>query len=407
MSRLRRLAPLSAAVLLLAGAPSLADGPPAPNARLQTGGTAFWTSDDALEELTPLPCETSCDDFVIEVLGGGARLRVAADSDGTSSPLLEVYDARQQLVTSSRGVYSAEVYLKSPAPGRYVVRIESRRPSADFRLRAKLERSLPPRPAGKQMLLPNLQLVPPYEFSLSSPTTAGQDLGCNPYEKAEYGARRCLRFSLGPSNVGRGPLLLEFPALSGLAVPEPVFQLVQHADGSVTRRQAGTSLYHKTHAHHHHNGFGSLELLRVVDARRGVLEPAGVGPKQGFCMLDYLIADWRAFANDEAGRQRQDCEPVNGATATQIALGTGWADIYHWALDGNYVEFGDNPDGRYVVRSVADAQNDVLESDESDNAGYAYVEIRGTEVQVIERGHGTSPWDPRKRPPDDQLRPNR
>lgn len=120
--------------------------------------------------------------------------------------------------------------------------------------------------------------------------------------------------------------------------------------------------------------------------------------------LPALLARARQLAKDPAGRQRQDCDLVNGATATQIALGTGWADIYHWSLDWNYVEFGDNPDGHYVVRSVADAQGDVLESDESDNAGYAYIRVRGDQVAVLERGHGTSPWDPRKRPTDDLLR---
>ena len=397
----RRWALLLAALLVVPAAPS--SSAPAPAARLQTGGSAFWDDGAQLDELSDAPCDRICQDYAVQLLGTGARLRVAADGDGTS-PLLQVYDPQGALVAKHAGIYSAEVYVEDPEPGTYVVRVQAQR-AAPWRLRAKLERTLPPKPAGRAPLLPNLQLVPPYEFTMSSPL-AGQDLGCNAYEKAEYGARRCLRFSLGPANVGKGPLILEFPALSGMLTPEPVFQLVRHADGSTSRREAGTSLYHKTHAHHHHNGFGSLELMRVTDPRRGTMVPAGVGPKQGFCMLDYLIADWPAFANDPADQQRQDCDLVNGGTGTQIALGTGWADIYYWALDGNYVEFGDNPDGRYVVRSVADAQGDVLESDERDNAGYAYLDIRGTEIQVLERGHGTSPWDPRKRLATDLLPPN-
>ena len=397
----RALLPALAALLVVPALPS--SGAQPGTLRVSAGAAAFWTSDDRLDELAPVACSRSCQDFVLQVDGRGARLRVAADGDGTS-PLLQVYDDRSQLVASSGGVFSAEAYLADPDPGRYLVRVEHGPKQAEFRLRAKLEKTLPPAPRGSGALLPNLRLIPPYEFTLGNPL--GGVGGCNAYEKTEYGARRCLRFSLGPANVGRGPLILEFPALSGLATPEPVFQLVKHADGRITRRQAGTSLYHKTHAHHHHNGFGSLELLRVTDPRRGTTVPAGTGPKQGFCMLDFMIADWRSFANDKAGQQRQDCDLANGATGTQIALGTGWGDIYHWSLDGNYVEFGDNPDGRYVVRSVADAQGDVLESDESDNAGYAYIEVRGSAVRVLERGHGTGPWDPRKRPADDLLKPN-
>jgi hypothetical protein len=395
---------LALLVLLLLGllAPPAGSAEPAATAVVRSGTAAFWDSEAALDELAGPACARRCLDFLLDVRGRGERLRVAADSDGTASPVVLVYDSSDVQVGRSAGVYSAEAYLQDPAPGRYVVRVEHGGREPDFRLRAKLERTIPKPPTGRQPLLPNLQLIPPYEFRLGT----GAFGGCNAYERAEYGARRCLRFSLGPSNVGRGPLVLEFPALSGLAAPDPVFQLVHHADGRIVRRQAGTSMYHKTHAHHHHNGFGSLELLKVVDARRGRAVPAGAGPKQGFCMLDFLIADWRSFANDAAGQQRQDCDLVNGATGTQIALGTGWADIYHWSLDGNYVEFGDNGDGRYVVRSVADAQGDVLESEERDNAGYAYLEVRGNDVRVLERGHGSGPWDPRKRLADDLLRPN-
>ncbi|HVE74928.1 MAG TPA: hypothetical protein VNA30_07590 [Mycobacteriales bacterium] len=373
-------------------------------ARLTTGSSAFWTSAQKLDQRISVPCGSNCQDFALELAGPGARLRVAADGDGTSSPTLLIFDDRQQQVAKASGIFSVEVLVPDPKPGRYVVRVEYSRASTPFRLRARLERTVPAAPTGKTPLLPNLRLVPPYEFTMDA-TAAGQDLGCNAYERAEYGARRCLRFSLGPANAGRGPLILEFPAMSGFVTAAPVVQIVENADGSVTRRQAGSSLYHKTHAHHHHNGFGSLELYRVTDTRRGTLVPAGTGPKQGFCMLDFMIADWRSFANDPAGKQKQGCDLVNGPTATKIALGTGWADIYYYALDGNYVEFGSNPDGNYVVRSVADAQGDVLESDESDNAGYAYVEVRANQVRVLERGHGNGPWDPRKRRADDLLRP--
>ena len=58
------------------------------------------------------------------------------------------------------------------------------------------------------------------------------------------------------------------------------------------------------------------------------------------------------------------------------------------------------------LNSRQPASNDVLESDETDNAGYAYVEIRGSTVRVLERGRGQSPWDPRKVLADDILPSN-
>ena len=373
--------------------------------RLRPGGSVFWDptwpeSDVDVE----LPACDGCVDFALLVTGDAARLRVAVDTDGRNRPVVELFTSDGRSLGAETGVYSAETFLADPEPGTYVVRVPAGATEDSVRYRARLERTVS-KPRDRRALLPNLRLIPPYEFTMDLPT-AGQDLGCNAYEKAEYGARRCLRFSLGPANVGDGPFMLRFPAMSGLLTPEPVFQLVAHADGRVTERQAGTALYHKTHAHHHHNGFGSLELLKVTDARRGRMVPAGTGPKQGFCMLDFLIAEWRAFRNVQRASIRQDCGVASGPTSTQLVLGQGWADIYTYVLDGNYVEFGENRDGRYVVRSVADAGNDVLETDETDNAGYAYIEVRGSTVTVLERGHGLSPWDPRKRLADDLLPSN-
>jgi 1,4-alpha-glucan branching enzyme len=44
-----------------------------------------------------------------------------------------------------------------------------------------------------------------------------------------------------------------------------------------------------------------------------------------------------------------------------------------------------------------DIKNHGLDSNETDNAGYAYVQITGDPVRIIERGQGTSPWDPKRR----------
>ena len=404
----RRVAVGTAALVLLGGLLSdvSAESKPSPSLRVRLGGSVFWDQDWPEAE-TDLPaCEgRACVDFELVVAPGGKRLRVAMDTDGNSWPQIEVVSATGRRVAAGDGIYSAEVYVADPAPGRYFVRVRGGNGAARFR--ARLERTVPRPARDGRPLLPNLRLVPPYEFTMEAEAAAGRDLlGCNAYEKAEYGARRCLRFSLGPANVGDGPFMLRFPAMSGLVAAEPVYQLIAHSDGRVTERRAGSALYHKTHAHHHHNGFGSLELFKVTDPRRGRMVLAGTGPKQGFCMLDFLIADWRSFGNDAANSIRQDCSLVSGPTSTQLGLGRGWADIYTYGLDGNYVEFGENSDGRYVVRSVADASDDVLETDETDNAAYAYIEVEGSSVTVLERGHGTSPWDRRKRLADDLMPAN-
>ncbi|HUR48646.1 MAG TPA: hypothetical protein VMY88_03815 [Acidimicrobiales bacterium] len=401
---------MTSAVLAGLTAPARTAGPTIV-AKLAPDAGAFWEGDsDLVAGTSPLPDCTACTDFAIETTGAGERLRVALDTTGSDGSFsIELFDAEGASLTTTSGPYSMEAYVESPDPGVYFARA-SGGPADAFRMRAKLERKAPV-PTGTGPLLPNLQLIPPYEFTfmslLNSPLEGRDATSCNPYEQAEYAAKRCLRFSLGPKNVGPGPLMLRFDAdpITGIVGRGDVTQLILHGDGKESERPGGSSVYHKTHAHYHHNGFGTLELLRVLDPVAGSLVPAGSGPKQGFCMLDFMIADWTAFANEPADSVRQDCGAA-APTGVQLGLGTGWGDIYVYSLDGNYVEFGENTDGLYVVRSIADAFNDVLETNETDNQGYAYIRVKGNDITVLERGLGASPWDPNKVLAADILPPN-
>jgi hypothetical protein len=61
-----------------------------------------------------------------------------------------------------------------------------------------------------------------------------------------------------------------------------------------------------------------------------------------------------------------------------------------------YVEFGNQPDGLYVVRITINAGHQVLESNYANNSAYALVKVVGDHVQELERGQGLSPWDRHK-----------
>lgn len=374
----------------------------APVATLRPGTPAFWSGAG----------ERS---FAIAVRPGGWRLRVAWDignfREGAGGELFDPSGVRRATLI---GFDSGEAYVLNPAPGTWTLKMHS---GGKYRLRAKLE-TKPVAPRKPVPLLPNLQLVPPHEFTFTGPLAVGSmyfgpspATTCSGYETVEEHGVRCLRFSLGPANAGAGPVLLDFPGNQGLATPGKATQRILWSDGRVTTRPAGEFLYHATHAHYHHSGFGSLELLKVTDTTRGTMTPAGTGPKQGFCTGDIKITDWAVFSGEQNSSNSTCLEnagfvydPTRGTT---MGLSAGWADLYSWEQDGNYVEFGlSNGDGRYVVRSTADALNNVQESNESDNTGYAYIEIKGTAIRVLERGRGQSPWDRRKVVVTDNLPPN-
>ncbi|HVE98229.1 MAG TPA: lysyl oxidase family protein [Mycobacteriales bacterium] len=361
--------------------------------RLRPGQHVYWRSGSSHQ---------------VDVLPGGTTLRASVDIPACCGAAVEAVGPDGEVVTSGSGFLSAEVYVDQPEPGRWTVRVPGGRSGA--RMRAKLETQRDAaRPRGAKPLLPNLRLVPPYEFTFSPGIQTPGAPGCNPDDAAEFGCRRGLRFSLGPANTGPGPFQLRFAELEGVVVAGKVYQRVYDGSGAFTEREAGQFEYHKTHQHYHHTGFGSLELLRV-DPERRRLTPAGSGPKQGFCTADVVIFDWHRF--DQARQNSTASECVNqmltplgtyGPLGTLMGVSPGWADIYLWLQDGNYVNFADNPDGRYVVRSTADALGHVLEADESDNTSYAYIEVDGDRVKVLERGFGTGPFDPRKRLATDRV----
>ncbi len=376
---------------------------------LSLGEAAFWNSPYILRASTNgggQNCKKACYSYGIEVTEPGFRLRVALDYPmGNDFFTLRLIDPRGKAVKNQpSGFYSQELFVKHPMTGTWKVRVIARWATRTaFRLRAKLEAE-PVKSAGRQPLVPNLRVEPPFQFSFRTPTTmiggaaiSGPDSGggsCSYDETIENSAQRCLRLSVGPQNAGDGPLELRFsPMTDAVTGDAPMFQRVHYSDGSTRERRAGSYEYHKTHGHYHFSGFATLELFSVTDREQGRLEPAGAGHKSGFCFGDVMMNSWHEFRHDRAHSSRSSCGDFSEA---YMGLSTGWTDIYDWSTPGNYVEFSDNPDGYYIVRATVDNEDVILETNENDNISYAYIRVHDETVEVLERGYGTSPWDPHK-----------
>lgn len=409
-------------LVVTAGAPVVgADEGPRWVGRMELGGSLFWdgphigSSGRPLADWTDQCGNIQCFEFGFVVAERGERLRIALDHpDLRDTFSFTVFDPDGREVTweqsgSGTGVavvgnYTREVFVRNPAIGDWTILVRAEHVvDSAFRMRARLE-DVVPFPADK-LLYPNLRVIPPFELTFKQPTSLvgpgidkpSRDASCSADETVEHGGLRCLRFSIGPQNVGDGPFEVHYRPLSGSPMSGVIMQRVYRGNGKYVEREAGTYEYHKTHAHYHHSAFGDLRLFRVTDLQRGRLVPAGKGPKQGFCMGPYKIAQWRTFAQDQPGNVERDCSVANGPRGVSMGLERGWADVYSWELPGNYVDFGDNSDGYFVVRVKTDANQDIKETKESDNVGYAFIRVTGNQIEVLERGYGTDPWDPNKK----------
>jgi hypothetical protein len=413
---------------------------------LQLDQPMFW--DGGSIATTHVPSAEFCDitgpcpTYVLNLAQGGRRLRVAIDTPERSDTfVVELLDANGAVAASAdnSNQFNSEAFVDNPAPGAWTVRIRPQDVTdASFRLRAKLESMLPqdlPRSETRVPLLPNLRTVPPYEFGFVAPanplngvyppdtinpplTVLGYSpLSCTVDEMAPTsigggGAVRCLRFTSGPMNLGSGIYDMRFRLLDDLIagtaqlqpdellsriVVGPMDQVIYYSDGSTESRTAGTYSFHPVHAHFHDDYVLSFELYKVINEATGEMQRVGDGTKSGFCPADQLFADWSRF--DQGDEIPGGDEPLGNCTSPVngvIGLSVGWGDVYRWQRPGMYVEFNGQGNGKYVVRSIVDENNHVLESNEDDNHSYAYVEVQGDNVSLIERGWGDDPWDAKK-----------
>lgn len=394
---------------------------------LQIGHPIFWDG-EFVEDSIAGDAETACEaptarcfSYSFDVPDGGRRLRVAFEDPSFTeffSISLESPDGTRR---SAIPALSKEYLVDAPLAGRWTLHVTGTSvEDATFRMRALLEDapSAPKHDPGPQDLLPNLRLTPPFEFTFAAPVLSmvvpfgpGSNVGpaqpasCTPGEIANNpNVRRCLRFSFGAQNSGDGPMDLRYRPTPNPLQAVDITQIVYQDDGSSYSRPAGRAEYHARHAHFHHMGFGAVELHRVDDLKKGETTLVGMGPKQGFCLASVLIVDWRAFTQDPTRlstcESRGEDDPLQESV---MWLTRGYADVYWWSMEDTYVDFGSNPDGLYVLRATADPDDNVLEADENDNSGYTFIQVRGNDIEVLERGYGEGPWDKKRTLDSDHI----
>jgi hypothetical protein len=63
-------------------------------------------------------------------------------------------------------------------------------------------------------------------------------------------------------------------------------------------------------------------------------------------------------------------------------ISVGWADVYNWYLADQYIEVSGVPDGYYVLETLADPEDTIVELDDDDNASSVLIEICGNDVRT-------------------------
>jgi hypothetical protein len=207
-------------------------------------------------------------------------------------------------------------------------------------------------------------------------------------------------------NVGAGPMYVSFSDDAAsqhlyAADDTPLTFADNERAGRFVEQPAGSGEWHEFHHHRHLAEFVLYELLEVKDAA-GALAPVGTGKKHGYCTFSQQIADWSSTVQDPQYASYPDGDFCDDA----MTLERGWGDIYRWQRPGQYVSYapvaeadGSMRAGRYVLRFTVDPVDHVRETDETNNVGYALIEVVDgggpgqDRIVVCEQGMGRDPWD--------------
>ena len=250
---------------------------------------------------------------------------------------------------------------------------------------AEVEYDPPVRPLRD--LRPDLAALPQENVTYDNPGTIFDDVAqpgqsCFDSERAEQGARQCLRFDQVLQNMGEGPVELRFDRQAGVRQDEDVAQRIHRSDGTTHDLPAGQVEFHPVHGHYHFKGFAQSDLWRLDEAGNLVGdEPAAVGDKVSFCVADTDLISWGAKGDGPMSYPAPDClDPklVEGTTEYfWYGMTRGWADRYNWYLPDQMIDTYGLPDGLYVLFTTVDPEGRLVESDETNNCGSVLVRLTG------------------------------
>lgn len=181
--------------------------------------------------------------------------------------------------------------------------------------------------------------------------------------------RKLLRFSASAANRGAGPMeLIGQVASDGTT---RAYQVVYNDNGTWQTYLAGTFIFdgHQTHNHWHFDDFARYELRRA-----DTNELAAVADKVSFCLLDSV-----QYIDETVPNRAPN--PVY--TCSRQGISVGWADVYDWTLDGQWVDITGVADGEYRLGSILDPSGRLQESSTLNNPGFIRLRIAGDSVTIL------------------------
>ena len=210
------------------------------------------------------------------------------------------------------------------------------------------------------LLLPDLQTLPPDELYVAVDRESDT---------------REIRFSTTVVNVGEGPLEMVGTSDPGTGRTSATQRIRSVSLDGVVEEVVGDFVYHPSHSHWHFEDFSAFELWTYGPG--GALEDlVASSGKMTFCLMDTdRVSPASAGAPPNAA--------FGGCNRGVQGISVGWGDTYGANLPGQELDVSDVPDGRYAIRSTADPEDRLLETDDTNNTVVMYVELTGDRIAPL------------------------
>ena len=182
------------------------------------------------------------------------------------------------------------------------------------------------------------------------------------YDKAVINGstHEVLRFSNTVWNAGEGPLELRGETVS--AQRTKVYQRIYDETSAFSEQVVGEFIFHPAHNHWHFENFAEYELWTKAEYDTWIASNRvrGQAQKRGsktiFCMMD--TAKVQNLPGSPSTKAYSSCGQI------LQGISVGWGDTYGYNLPEQWIDLGTSKltDGTYVLRSVVDHKNTLIES---------------------------------------------
>jgi hypothetical protein len=124
---------------------------------------------------------------------------------------------------------------------------------------------------------------------------------------------------------------------------------------------------------------GSRPIRENRAQRRHKARLVRSGRKVSFCMADIHIDSWARKGDGPRTYNAPDClfpaYTADGYDQFIQGITNGWADVYDWYFPDQYMEVSAVPNGTYLLQTVADPDDGLVEANEPNNCGGVYIQL--------------------------------